>query len=148
MSGSDARDPAASLRETCARIRPIGPIVAVCVGGLATLLGMELCEQVCDLGQFTGVADALGGNAAAGLAIIAVVATIVTVSSLRSAHVLLARAVAVAYAVMFWIVAGRRVGDPVITIRRIASHREVCALALRERGFGMRAPPLQANVFP
>jgi len=144
--GSQSRDLIANLGRRCGELRPLGPGIAVALGGLATLFAMEFAEQYAAAGHVAGVSDALGGNALLGLTIVAIVAALVTIVGLRCAHVLLAGAVAAVDAFVIWIAAKRHTCARVATVRRARRECDVCAPAHFARCFGMRAPPAVAIV--
>jgi purine-cytosine permease-like protein len=127
-------------------MQPLLPCIAVALGASATLLAMEFAEQLGSVGRIEGVADALGGSAWIGLAIVGVCATIVTIVGLRSARVLLSRAVAVARTVFAWILLEPRPRVRAAIVLRVARDTNTCSPAFIARCFGMRAPPLPALV--
>jgi hypothetical protein len=146
LDRAHGRDLIANLGRRCGDVQPVAASIAVAAGAFATLIAMEFVEQRSALGHVVGAREALGGNAMLGLAILALVAAIVTLVGLRSVRVLLAGAIAAVGAVFFWIVAkldSRRRGA---IVRRSRNRADLCAPTILARCLGMRAPPLPAFV--
>jgi hypothetical protein len=143
---SHTLDDVAILAHRCATVRPAVPGLTVAAGGFATLLAIEFGEQFGAFGHIEGIADALGGNGLLGLAIVLVVAALVTVVGLRSASALLSTAVAAVGAIVDWIrAASSALAAPAI-VGQTGRRPERSAPTFIERCFGMRAPPLPALV--
>jgi hypothetical protein len=140
------RDLIANLERSCSEVQPVGASIAVGVGALATLLAMEFVEQRGAFGHVVGLNEALGGNAMLGLAILALVAAIVTLVGLRCVRLLLDGAVAAIGVVFFWIVAKLDLRQRGAIVRRSRNRADICAPTILARCFGMRAPPLPALV--
>jgi hypothetical protein len=144
MGRSHAVDPAVFLARRFGTMSPLVPLIAVAVGGFATLVAMEFTEQLSELGRIEGVVDALGGNAAVGLAIVAGVATTITLVGLRSAGAVLRATVATVGALCAWIVvkAPSLVDDAAILrgVQRLRRRAATSTFIARSRG--LRAPPL------
>jgi hypothetical protein len=139
---SQALDPALLLARRFGRMSPLAPVLAVAAGGLGTLLAMEFSEQLSAFGRIEGIADALGGNAVAGLAIVAGVAAALTFAGLRSATALLQVSVSTVSALYAWIVVRARITiDTALSHRAIGQRRRRTANAHLARSHGLRAPP-------
>ncbi len=118
--------------------------LAIGGGGFALLLGMEFIEQFASAGRILGVEDALGGNLAIGIGIVACAAALVASLGLALARPLFATALRLAEAVVAWcLVAPFR---PATGLRRGTSRprNRRCRAAGRilSRSAGLRAPPL------
>lgn len=136
-------DPVVLLARQFGTMRSILPCIAVALGGFAALLAMEFSEQVAAFGYVEGVGDALGGNAVAGVAIVALVAAGVTLVGLRCARTLIAAAATAVGAVVAWIVAAAAVVvDRAAIVRLAPNRRRRLPNAVLARCSGLRAPPL------
>lgn len=136
-------DPVSAFARRLGSMNPLLPCVAVALGALTLLLGMEFCEQLAATGQIEGLADALGGNGTAGLGIVATVAVAVTLGGLRSARALVAAAVAAADALIAWVfvLSMPLAAVPASSVRRIRHRRHASTAAFLAHGSGLRAPP-------
>jgi hypothetical protein len=142
LGRSLAIDPVVLLARRFGAMPPLVPIITVAVGGFATLVAMEFTEQLSELGRIEGIADALGGNALVGLAIVVGVAVVVTLVGLRCAGTLLEATVATVGALYAWIVAKALAlidGPAVPRRRRAPCHGATATQIARTRG--LRAPP-------
>jgi hypothetical protein len=139
---SQAIDPALLLARRFGAMSPRVPALAVALGGFGTLLTMEFTEQLSALGHIQGIADALGGNAVVGLAIIVSVAAALTFAGLRSAAALLHVSVSTVRALYAWIVERDRLfRQPAISRRAIGHRRRSIANTHLAQSHGLRAPP-------
>jgi hypothetical protein len=121
---SQAIDPAMLLARRFGTMPLLVPVFTVAAGG------------------FEGVADALGGNAVVGLAIIVCVAAALTFGGLRSAAALLDISVSTVSALYAWIVVRDRIViDTALSRRTIGNHRRIVANARLSQAHGLRAPP-------
>jgi hypothetical protein len=136
-------DPVAAFARRLGSMNPLMPCATVACGALTVLLGMEFCEQIAATGRIEGVADALGGNAATGLAIVTLATVVVTLCGLRSAHALVAAAVAAADTIVAWVfvTTSPLVAVPASSARRDRHRPRGSATALLARCSGLRAPP-------
>jgi hypothetical protein len=146
LRNSTTGESIAALVRRCAEVNSFLAVVAVALGGVATLLAMEFTEQCYEFGSVRGLTEALGGNVPLGLAIVAIVAALVTIVGLRSARILATSAVAAVGALFFLFVLKRDVLECAAIVRRVRQQRSVFASAFIARCFGMRAPPLPALV--
>ncbi len=139
---SQAIDPAMLLARRFGAMSPLVPVLTVTVGGFGTLLAMELTEQLSALGHIEGIADALGGNAVVGFAIIVCVSAVVTFAGLHSAAAFLHVSVSTVRALYAWIVVRDRIlTDSAISHRAIGYPRRSGANARLAQAHGLRAPP-------
>jgi len=136
-------DPVSAFARRLGSMNPVAPCAAVALGALTLLLGMEFCEQLAATGHIEGLADALGGNVAAGLSIVGTVAILVTLGGLRSARALVAAAVTAADAFVAWVFISTapRATVPAASGRRHRNRRHASTAAFPARGSGLRAPP-------
>jgi hypothetical protein len=143
-------DPLLAFARVAGRLNTGFPIVLVFGGALLTLVGMEFIEQVVAFGHVVGLADALGGDAIAGLSIVAALAALVTVVGLRFAHALAAAALVVSRIVAILVLALRLRSAGIRRILMRDAHCGVGALAcgLLVRCFGLRAPPARTRPSP
>jgi hypothetical protein len=143
LSCAETIDPALVLARRFGTMSLPLPAASVTLGGLVTLIGMEFTEQLSAFGHIEGVADALGGNAFVGLAIVCCIALAVTLLGLRCARAFIATAVRAICVLAAWIVeAGDPLTDRCATIRRARERRCTSPSALRSQRLGLRAPPL------
>jgi hypothetical protein len=139
---SQAIDPAMLLARRFGTMPLLVPVFTVAAGGFGALLAMEFTEQLSAFGRIEGVADALGGNAVVGLAIIVCVAAALTFGGLRSAAALLDISVSTVSALYAWIVVRDRIViDTALSRRTIGNHRRIVANARLSQAHGLRAPP-------
>jgi hypothetical protein len=138
----ERRDPIELLARRFGVMRPAWPVAAVACGALAALIAMEFSEQLVAVGHVQGVADALGGTPALGLAILLCTSIAVTLAGLRTAHALVAATRVLIESVVRAIVQrpDYSAGPPAprAAQRRPAGRRA----ALLARCRGLRAPPL------
>jgi len=144
LDRSQSADDVALLGKRCGEMRPFVPSALVVAGSSITLLAMEFSEELSAFGHVEGVGDALGGNPAAGFAIIVAVAIVVTVVGLGSARVLLSTAAAAARALIVWIDATTNSPACEFIVTRAQRRRITWLQAFVARCFGMRAPPRSA----
>ena len=140
LSRRAGSDPLLLLARRFASRSPIVPCIAVTLGCLLLLIGMEFSEQVSATGHLEGVSDALGGNVATGTFILASVSCAVTWLGLRSARAIVGSAIAIATFLSAWILIERGPTPDLALFRRPARRR----ISLPERlagGAGLRAPP-------
>jgi hypothetical protein len=139
---SQAIDPAMVLARRFGAISPLAPAVSVALGGFGTLLTMEFAEQLSAFGHIASIADALGGNAVVGLAIILCVAAALTLAGLRSARVLLHVSVSTMSALYAWIAVRARISiDTPLSRRAIGRRRRSVTDARFAQAHRLRAPP-------
>ncbi len=139
---SRAIDPALLLARRFGTMPPLVPILTVATGGFGTLLAMEFTEQLSAFGRIEGIADALGGNAPVGLAIIACAAATLTFTGLRSAAGLLHVSVSTVSALCALIaVRARSLINAAISRRPLGHRRRTNADAHLAQSHGLRAPP-------
>ncbi|MGH7709171.1 MAG: hypothetical protein ACREM6_14825 [Vulcanimicrobiaceae bacterium] len=140
---SPGTDPVVVLAHRFRDMRPILPSVAVAFGGFATLIAMEFTEQLSAFGHIVGVADALGGDAPVGLAIIIGVALLVTIAGLRSARVLVDATITAVGAFASWVIVA--IAGPLTSraamMRQSQHRRHASTSAFHARSLGLRAPP-------
>lgn len=142
MGRSQAIDPTLLLARRFGTMRPLVPVLTVALGGFGTLLAMEFTEQLSAFGRIEGIADALGGNAPVGLAIIVCAAALLTCTGLRSAAALLHVSVSTVSALCALIaVRARILIDAAISRRPVGHHRRSSAHAHLGQSHGLRAPP-------
>jgi len=140
---SQAIDPAMLLARRFGTMSPLVPVLTVAMGGFGTLLTMEFTEQLSALGHIEGIADALGGNAGVGLAVILCVAAAVTFAGLRSAAALLHVSVSTVRALCAWIVVRARICvDTALSRRAIGNRRRNVTNSRLAQSHGLRAPPI------
>jgi hypothetical protein len=142
LAGSGTYAPLAAARRFGAL--PAAPAwIAVALGGLAVLLGMEFAEQFAAAGRIEGAADALGGNVALGAALVAGLAAGLTLSALRFAQRLAGAAVAVAEAILAWVGIAKPSAAPALArgARFRHSRRHASLPAYLAHASGLRAPP-------
>jgi hypothetical protein len=139
---AQAIDPALILATRFGSMPLLVPVLVVTLGGFGTLLGMEFTEQVSAFGHIEGVADALGGNAAVGFAIIGCVALALTFAGLRSAKALLDVAASGARALYAWIVVSRRTRVDAALLRRGHTRSRHRTSGAFRKFYGLRAPPI------
>jgi hypothetical protein len=137
------REPVAEFSRRLGSLNPFPPCAAVAIGSFALLLGMEFTEQLAATGHVEGIADALDGNLALGLALVALAAALITLGGLRSARTLVAAAVAAADAVVTWVTftTSPLALVPASSVRRVRHRRHASAPAFLAHGSGLRAPP-------
>jgi hypothetical protein len=139
---SEAIDPAMLLARRFGTMSPLVPIANVAIGGLGTLIAMEFTEQLSAFGHIESFADALGGNAAIGLAIIVCVAAALTFAGLRSATAFLHVSVSTVSALYAWIVVRARFSnDATIRRRALGRCRRSFSNTQYTESHGLRAPP-------
>jgi hypothetical protein len=142
VSRSQVVDPALLLARRFGAMHPLVPSLLVATGAFGALLGMEFTEQFAAFGRVEGVADALGGNAFAGLAIVGCVSAVITMTGLRSARALLTSAAATASALCAWILRrSTAVFGRSATVRRARGRRNRAASVAFAHSRGLRAPP-------
>lgn len=140
---ADANDPVALLARRFGSMNPLVPAVAVFAGSLFTLIAMEFAEQCAAFGRIEGVSDALGGNVALGIALVAIAAAVVTILGLRSARALLRGASAALAVLVAWVSARPQSRVDRATIAQRRRHcRHASTSAFLTRCLGLRAPPL------
>jgi hypothetical protein len=139
---SRSEDPALALAREFRKMHPFACGVAVAAGGLAVLLSMEFCEQLAAAGRIEGIGDALGGNAATGLTLIGIVATLIATAGVRFARTLLIVTVETAEAFVAWACFAVATSiEPAARISRDLGRCRTFAAALLAHSNGLRAPP-------
>ncbi len=142
LGRSQAIDPAMLVARRFGTMPLLLPILTVAVGGFATLVAMEFTEQLSAFGHIEGIADALGGNAPVGLAIVICAAATLTFAGLRSAAALLRVSVSTVSALYALIaVRARIVASAEISRRPIGHRRRSGANPYLTQSHGLRAPP-------
>jgi hypothetical protein len=143
LSRAQAVDPALILARRFGTMPLPLPVTSVSLGGLAVLVAMEFTEQISAFGHIEGVADALGGNACVGFAIVCCVAFAITLLGLRCARGLVATALRAICGLAAWVVdAGHPSTDRCATVRRTRERRCDSVKTRRAQCLGLRAPPL------
>jgi hypothetical protein len=139
-------DPISEFARGLGSLNPFPSCVAVAFSSLALLLSMEFAEQFAATGHIEGVADALDGNVAAGLATVALVAVLVTLGGLRSAGAFVAAAAAVADALVAWarLTISPLARVPASSAERVQHRRHASSAAFLAHASGLRAPPRRA----
>lgn len=118
------------------------PTCAVAAAGFATLVAMEIVEQLAAFGH-ADLADALGGNPVLGACVVALIALVVTALGARCARGLVAAAIAASRTVAgFFALAARGGGGDARSSRRPSCSVHVCAGVLLTRRRPSRAPPV------
>lgn len=139
----DRVDPVVTLARRFATMRVPGPLYVVACGAFAVLITMEFTEQFQAFGHVTGVANALGGIPAIGVAMLFAAATAVTFIGLRFAHAVVRMAMIAAVAITSWRFAAHAGLEHNVCRATVRPYRlSSAATVIIARGLGLRAPPI------
>jgi hypothetical protein len=117
-------------------------ILAVTVGGLASLVAMEFFEQTESLGHISSIATALGGVPIVGVALVAAAALLVVNIGLAVLEAAVGAAVRAASAFVAWIGVSVRGGKQRTVVKRRVPAARSAAVVCTEQNLGSRPPPL------